>query len=50
MASLSMREINQAAARAGIGRQYILKEMRVFDIWGMICRLCFPRKSPITPE
>ncbi|HEX9845920.1 MAG TPA: nucleotidyl transferase AbiEii/AbiGii toxin family protein [Candidatus Nitrosotenuis sp.] len=37
MASLSIREINQAAARTGIGRQYILKEVRVFDIWSKIC-------------
>lgn len=37
MVSLSMREINQAAARTGIGRQYILKEVRVFDIWSKIC-------------
>lgn len=37
MDSLSMREINQAAARTGIGRQYVLKEVRVFDIWSRIC-------------
>lgn len=37
MASLSIREINQAAAKVGIGRQYILKEARVFDIWSKIC-------------
>jgi hypothetical protein len=34
---VSLREINQAAARTGIGRQYILKEVRVFDIWSKIC-------------
>jgi predicted nucleotidyltransferase component of viral defense system len=34
---VSKREAQQAAARSGIGLQYVLKESRVFDIWSKIC-------------
>ncbi len=34
---VELRQARQAAARTGIGMQYILKEARVFDIWNRIC-------------
>ena len=34
---VEFREAQQAAARTGIGMQYVLKEARVFDIWSQIC-------------
>ena len=34
---VDMQEARQAIARTGIGMQYVLKEARVFDIWGRIC-------------
>ncbi len=34
---VELREARQAAARTGIGIQYILKEARVFDIWSKMC-------------
>jgi len=34
---VSKREAQQAAAKTGIGLQYVLKESRVFDIWSKIC-------------
>lgn len=34
---VELREAQQAAARTGIGMQYVLKEARVFDIWSKIC-------------
>lgn len=34
---VSLREARQAAARTGIGLQYVMKEARVFDIWAKIC-------------
>ena len=34
---VELREAQQAAARTGIGMQYVLKEARVFDIWSNIC-------------
>jgi len=34
---VNLREAQQAAAKTGIGLQYVLKEARVFDIWSKIC-------------
>lgn len=34
---VSLREARQAAAKTGIGLEYVLKEARVFDIWSKIC-------------
>ena len=34
---VNLREARQAAARVGIGLQYVIKEARVFDIWSKIC-------------
>ena len=34
---VELRKAQQAAARTGIGMQYVLKEARVFDIWSKIC-------------
>jgi len=34
---VELREARQAAAKVGIGLQYVLKEARVFDIWSKIC-------------
>ncbi len=34
---VSLREARQAAAKTGIGLQYVMKEARVFDIWSKIC-------------
>lgn len=34
---VELREAQQAAARTGLGMQYVLKEARVFDIWSKIC-------------
>ena len=34
---VELREARKAAARTGIGMQYVLKEARVFDIWSKIC-------------
>jgi hypothetical protein len=34
---VSLREAQHAAAKSGIGLQYVLKESRVFDIWSKIC-------------
>jgi predicted nucleotidyltransferase component of viral defense system len=34
---VSLREARHAAAKSGIGLQYVLKESRVFDIWSKIC-------------
>lgn len=34
---VSLREARQAAAKYGIGVQYVMKEARVFDIWSKIC-------------
>lgn len=36
---VSLREARQAAAKTGIGLQYVMKEARVFDIWSKICRV-----------
>ncbi|MGI0045727.1 MAG: nucleotidyl transferase AbiEii/AbiGii toxin family protein [Nitrosotalea sp.] len=33
---VSLREARQAAAKTGIGLQYVMKEARVFDIWAKI--------------
>jgi len=34
---VDLREAQRAAARTGIGMQYVLKEARVFDIWSKMC-------------
>ena len=38
---VSKREAQQAAAKTGIGLQYVMKESRVFDIWSKICPAFF---------
>lgn len=34
---VELRQAQQAAARTGIGMQYVLKEARIFEIWNKIC-------------
>ncbi|HEY8109337.1 MAG TPA: nucleotidyl transferase AbiEii/AbiGii toxin family protein [Candidatus Nitrosotenuis sp.] len=41
---VSLREARQAAAKTGIGLQYVLKEARVFDIWSKICPALISKK------
>lgn len=41
---LNLRIMQQAAATAGIGLQYVMKEARVFDIWNRLTPVILSRK------
>jgi len=38
---VELLEARRVAARTGLGLQYVLKEARVFDIWGRLSSLTF---------
>lgn len=42
--NLNFREVRRAAARTGIGLQYVMKEARVFDIWQRLGTVIASRK------